>query len=255
MQVDRRTRLYKKFADQGVVLDFVLERARDGRVKPETLAESINERLRSAGKKIEPQARELILQRAGEDLRSLRQELDKLLLYIGDQSTIEVRDVDAIFVDQGAGWIFDLTRSVGARDAVAALSQLRRLLAQGDHPLRILATLASEVRRLIIARQLIEGEMRGRWQRGMSYGQFQQRVLKDGTALLTRSPYADYMCFQRADHFSSRELIAHLHNIHDTDLRLKSRGVRSQLVMERLILNMCLGSRGGGLPGERAAAR
>lgn len=255
VQVDRRTRLYKKFDDKGVVVHLALERARSGRVDAEKLAEFINQRIRDAGKKIAPQARELILLRAGEDLRTLSQELEKLLVYIGDQPTIGVHDVEAIFVDQGAAWIFDLTRSVAARDAVAALSQLARLLAKGDHPLRILATLASEVRRLLAARQLIDGEMRGRWQRGMSYGQFQQHVLKEGTAFLTRNPYADYMCFQRADHFSPRELLAHLHNIHAADLRLKSSGGNPRLLMDRLILSMCLGSQTSGVLTEQATAR
>ena len=42
----------------------------------------------------------------------------------------------------------------------------------------------------------------------MSYPQFQQYVLKEGAPLLTRNPYADYMCFQRAERFSWPSLVA-----------------------------------------------
>jgi DNA polymerase-3 subunit delta len=118
-------------------------------------------------------------------------------------------------------------------------------MTQGEHPLKLLGTIASDVRRLLAARQLIDRELRGRWKRGMSYQQFQQVVLRDNVALLTRNPYADYMCFQRADHFSAPELRCHLERVYDADHRLKSSGNDPRLVMERLILGMCLGSPNG----------
>jgi len=252
VQVDRRTRLYKKFEERGAVLHLGLEKDRSGKLSREKLIEFVNQRLMQAGKKIDPRARELILLRAGEELGVLQQELEKLFLYVGDQPTIEVDDVAAIVVDEGAGWIFDLTRSVASRDAVVGLSQLVRLVAQGDHPLKLLATLASEVRRLVAARQLMDGELRGRWKRGMTYPQFQQYILHEGTGLLTRNPYADFMCFQRAANFSMAELLSHLRSIHDADLSLKSSGGQPRLVMERLILTMCLGPRTGGSVADQA---
>jgi DNA polymerase-3 subunit delta len=243
VQVDRRTRLYKRLEEMGAVLQLVMERDRSGRMSRESLAEFVNRQLRQAGKTIEPQAREMILLRAGDELRGLQQELEKLFLYADDHSTIRAQDVDAIFADQGEGWVFDLTRSLAEQNAVAALAHLARLLAQGEHPLKLLGTIAAEVRRLLAARQLLDGELRGQWKRGLSYQQFQQHVLKDGVPLLTRNPYADYMCFQRADQFSPMELRACLANIHDADLRLKSTGNNPRLVMEKLVLSICLSSR------------
>ncbi len=243
VQVDRRTRLYKRLEEMGAVLQLVMERDRSGRMSRESLAEFVNRQLRQAGKTIEPQAREMILLRAGDELRGLQQELEKLFLYVDDHPTIRAQDVDAIFADQGEGWVFDLTRSLAEQNAVAALAHLARLLAQGEHPLKLLGTIAAEVRRLLAARQLLDGELRGQWKRGLSYQQFQQHVLKEGAPLLTRNPYADYMCFQRADQFSPMELRACLASIHDADLRLKSTGNNPRLVMEKLVLSICLSSR------------
>jgi DNA polymerase-3 subunit delta len=187
----------------------------------------------------------MLLSRAGDELRSLQQELEKLVVYVADQKLIRTQDVDLIFADQAEGWIFDLTRAIAERETLAALAHLARLMAQGEHPLKLLGTIASEVRRLLAARQLIDGELRGRWKRGLSYQQFQQVVLKENATLPMRSPYADYMCFQRADHFSAAELRSHLERIYDADHRLKSSGQDARLVMERLILGMCLGSPNG----------
>jgi DNA polymerase-3 subunit delta len=243
VQVDRRIRLYKRLEESGAVLQLVLERDRSGRISRDSLAEFVGQRLREAGKTIEPRAREMVLLRAGDDLRSLQQELEKLLLYVGDQGLIRTQDVDLIFADQGEGWIFDLTRAIAEREALAALAHLGRLMAQGEHPLKLLGTIAAEVRKLLAARQLIDGELRGRWKRGLSYQQFQQIVLKDSAPLLTRNPYADYMCFQRAEHFPISELRSYLAGIYDADRCLKSSGYDPRLVMEKLILGMCLGSR------------
>jgi DNA polymerase-3 subunit delta len=242
LQVDRRSRLYKRFEELGAALYVGPERDRYGKISRESLLEFINQRLKQAGKTLEPRAREMILTRAGDNLRALDQELEKLFLYASERPTISGQDVDAVFVDQGEGWIFDLTRAVGERNPVAALAHLARLIDQGEHPLRLLATLAGEIRKLLAARQLIEGELRAVWKRGMSYPQFQQRVLPQGAPILTRNPYADYMCFERADQFSVSELRAHMEGIFDTDLRLKSSGSDPRLVMERLVLGMCLRS-------------
>jgi DNA polymerase-3 subunit delta len=253
LQVDRRSRLYKRFEEFGAALYVGPDRDRYGKISRESLLEFINQRLKQAGKTLEPRAREMILMRSGDNLRALDQELEKLFLYAGEHPTISGQDVDAVFVDHGEGWIFDLTRAVGERNPVAALSHLARLTAQGEHPLRLLATLAGEIRKLLAARQLIEGELRAVWKRGMSYPQFQQRVLPRGTPLLTRNAYADYMCFERAEQFSVSELRAHMEGIFDTDLRLKSSGSDPRLVMERLVLGMCLRSHPRGTADPRVA--
>ena len=241
VQVDRRTRLYKRFEEIGAVLYLGLERDRSGKISRENLLEFVNQRLGQSGKSVEPQAREMILARAGDELRGLQQELDKLVLFVGERPAIRAGDVENIFADQGEGWIFDLTRAIGERDAAGALSQLARLLAQGEHPLRLLGTVAAEMRRLLSARQLLETDFARVWRRGMSYQQFQQNVLPQGAPLLTRNPYADYMCFQRAERFSLAELRAYMEGIFDADLRLKSSGGQARLVLEKLLLGMCLG--------------
>jgi DNA polymerase III subunit delta len=253
VQVDRRIRLYRRLEELEAVLYLGLERDRAGKVSRENLSDFINQRLRHAGKNLEFQAREMILIRSSDDLGALRQELEKLTLFVGDRPVIGARDVEMIFADRGEGWIFDLTRAIADRDAVTALSHLARLMAQGEHPLKLLGTIAAEARRLLSARQLIETELRGLWKRGMTYQQFQQQVLQQGTPLLTRNPYADYMCFQRADQFSLSDLRGYMDSIYDTDFRLKSSGSNPRLVMERLILGMCLGAGKRMLPAQPRA--
>jgi DNA polymerase-3 subunit delta len=245
VQVDRRTRLFKRFDELGAVLNVGLERDRSGKISREGLLDFIGKRLRQAGKNLDPQATEMILARAGDDLRGLQQELEKLLLFVGERETVRTEDVELMVTDRGEGWIFDLTRAIGERNSAAALSQLARLIGQGEHPLKILGTIAAEGRRLLSARQHLASDLAKSWRRGMSYAQFQQFVLKQGVPLLTRNPYGDYMCFQRAERFSLAELKAFMERIFEADLRLKSSGSQPRIVMEKLVLEMCLGLRKG----------
>ncbi len=165
-----------------------------------------------------------------------------MILFVGDRVTIQPEDVDMIVADQGEGWIFDLTRALGERDAMAALTQLARLIAQGEHPLKILGTLASEARRLLSARQLLAGELARLWRRGMTYPQFQQIVLKPyGSLMGGRNPYGDYMCLQRAERFSLAELNCFMQRLFETDFRLKSSASQPRILLEKLFLELCLG--------------
>jgi hypothetical protein len=100
---------------------------------------------------------------------------------------------------------------------------------------------------------LLDGELRKHWKRGLTFQQFQQNVLKEGAPLLTRNPYADYMCLQRANDFSAGDLRSSLAGVYDADFRLKSSGNNPRLVMEKLILDLCLGSRTRNRPFEQRA--
>ena len=241
MHVDRRTRLYRRFEETGKVLDFTLARERSGKVARDAVAAFLERRLKEAGKKIDARGKELILQRAGDQLWALHQELEKLFLYVGDLPTIQARDVEEVFLDQGEGWIFDFTGALAQKNALDALTHLTRLLTHGDHPLKILAVLASEVRRLLAARSLIERELRGLWKSSLTFPQFQASVLSNGQPLLTRNAYADYMLLQRAQNFTTIELLDTLSEIRDADIRLKSSNTPPARVLERLILDVCLG--------------
>ena len=238
-RVDRRMRLYKRFEEKGAAIDLALTREKSGRISRDVLREFLRRRLEEAGKRIEAQATEMILGRAGEELWALHQELEKLFLYVGEEPRIKARDVEEVILDQSEGWIFDLTRSIAERDPLTALEHLARLLSQGDHPLRLLGVIASEVRRFLGARQLLEGELRQSWKREMSFEQFQRSVLKQALPLLTRSPYGDYQTFKSAARFTTAELVRALERIYQADIRLKSSSHPPRLVLERLLLEMC----------------
>ena len=240
--VDRRTRLYRKLEEKGAVLDLGLERDRSGKVRRESIAEFVDHHIRAAGKRIDSKTREAIVRRAGDELWAVHQELEKLILYIQNER-IPLKDVEEVFLDRGEAWVFDLTATIAQRDPLESLLLLRRLLSQGEHPLRLLATVATEIRKMLKARQMIDGELSQGWRRGMSFPEFQQQVVGSRDSILTRSAYGDYKTFQRADNFGLEELLRYLNLVCRCDIRLKSSGASPCSVLERLILEMCQGRR------------
>ena len=235
--VDRRTRLYKRFADKGAALDLAVERDRTGKIDAGTLAQFLDRRVTEAGKGIEPRAREMMLARAGTQLWSFHQEVEKLILYVGAAPAIRAEDVDAVVIDQGEGWIFDLTDALTARNALAALAQVARLMSGGRHPLELVATIASSVRRLLIARQFIDQESR-RAKGRMSADELVRSMPEETTRMLS-NPKAAYHAVMKAQSFTTKKLARDLELVYETDFRLKSSNHSPRITMERLILGLC----------------
>jgi DNA polymerase-3 subunit delta len=99
---------------------------------------------------------EELLARAGQDVRRLVGELDKLAAYAGDRAGPIGAEVVAAVLGRGrAQPLYRLADAAAARDAVAALELAEDLLEEGEEPLRILATLYRSVRQLRAARALV----------------------------------------------------------------------------------------------------
>jgi DNA polymerase III delta subunit len=237
--VDRRTRLYKNFGEKNAVLDLALVRGKGGQIDKAALGQFLDRRLSEAGKRIEPRAREMILARAGTELWSVHQEIEKLLLYVGDAPAIRARDVEEVVLDQGEGWVFDLTDALIARNPLSALAQVARLMAQGNHPLALLAPIANSFRRLLIARACMDAEMRGSGKSRMTVDELIKSAQGKPDFPFSANPRAAYMNFKNAGNFTAGELARDLELLYQTDIRLKSSGHSPRIVMERLIFELC----------------
>jgi DNA polymerase III delta subunit len=237
--VDRRTRLYKKFVEKGAALDLAIGRDKTGRLDRAALGQFLDQRLREAGKRIEPRAREMVMARAGTQLWSVHQELEKLFLYVGDAPLIRAKDVEEITLDQGEGWVFDLTDALIARNPLLALTQVARLMAQGNHPLALLGPIANSFRRLLIARVYMDGEMRGSGRSRMTIDELIKGAQGKSDLPFSANPRAVYMNFKNAENFTVRELARDLELLYETDIRLKSSGHSPRIAMERLIIELC----------------
>ncbi len=88
-----------------------------------------------------------LAQNIGVNLLLLDQEIQKLLLYVGEDVPITAEDVNVMVpYIQSADVIFQMVDALGQRDARLAASHLHRLLDVGEHPLGIFGMIVRQFR-------------------------------------------------------------------------------------------------------------
>ncbi|GIW46084.1 MAG: hypothetical protein KatS3mg077_3366 [Candidatus Binatia bacterium] len=159
-RLDQSSQLWKKIQQIGGGIVLELERDRSGALSRESAHFVIQEVLRDHHKTIEPQALELLIQRAGVDTTRLATEVEKLCLAVGEKTQIRAGDVSLYSTDLAESWVFDFTTALATRDAAQVLHKLQDLLDQGEHPLRLIAMIAKELRNLLFVSEYTELNLR-----------------------------------------------------------------------------------------------
>lgn len=242
--VDARKKLYKRIDDVGVVLDLSAARERSGALSREAVDDLLSGLLAEHGKRLEPEARELVLRRAGSEPALVASEIEKLCLSVGDRPSITAGDVRESMLDLAESWIFDFTGALSARQVGAAVGLLRGLMSQGEPALRLLGMIAREARLLLVARECLDGDLRGIFRADLSYPAFQSRVLPkidpESTAAFGKShPFVVYKRLQDAARLSARSLRQALIRLSEIDLRLKSTRTDPALLLEQFVIDWC----------------
>jgi DNA polymerase-3 subunit delta len=106
------------------------------------------------GKKLSPNAAELLVELVGAQMGLLDSELDKLSVFAGSKSTIDQADVDALVGRSRAANVFKILDAVGEGKAAEALKILAELFEEGEAPLAVLGALGAQLRRLATAARL-----------------------------------------------------------------------------------------------------
>lgn len=241
---DRRKRVVKRVQQCGAVLELTVQRERSGALSAESVDAMIAAALGAAGKRLTPGARQRLAHRAGNQAGVLAGELEKLCLYAGEAATIDEAAVRESVRDLAESWVFDFTKVLAQRQAGAAIAQLRALFAQGEHPLRLLALIARELRLLLLARDCLRGSLAGRWTARTTYATFRDRLLpglgeEEKTALGAIHPFVLYQCLQNAGRTTGAHLRRALLALQDLDVAFKSTPTDPRIRLEAFVLDFC----------------
>ena len=273
--VDRRRKLYKAFEAAGVVVDCTVpggDRKADRDIQHRVLQRQMHAILDPKGKRMGPEAWAALMDMTGFDLRGFTQSLEKLIDYTGERSEIQAADVRRVLSRSRQDPIYALTGAVGDGRLDLALQALDSLLGAETHPLQVMASLANQTRRWILARAFLDGPEGRVWQPQMRYSDFQRLVLpvlKDSDLRLCeqvafwqppptggkkrrrsvdtdlvlvknpQSPYPVYLLLKQAQRFSGAQLQAVLVRLAEADRSLKSSAASGRLVLEALIFFLC----------------
>jgi DNA polymerase III subunit delta len=138
--VDKRSRVFRTLQKHATVVECgVLETAADAERWVQT-------RVAAAGAAIDPAAARLVAQRAGVDVRRLRADVERLLLYALGQKQITVEDVRAVTGPAALQDDWAMTNAIEAGETGEALRQLALIMDAGAPAEKVLGQLGWLVR-------------------------------------------------------------------------------------------------------------
>jgi DNA polymerase-3 subunit delta len=138
--LDRRRGLAKLLLSKAAVVECV---------GPTDVVEAtrwVRERVMDEGLSIDPRAARLVAERTGSDIRRLRSDVGRLVLYAADKKIIEIADVLQVVGAPTAQDDWAVTRAIERRATGEALRELALLMDAGAVPYMILGQLAWFVR-------------------------------------------------------------------------------------------------------------
>lgn len=147
--VDKRSRLYKKVKELGYAAEFKKQDAAQ-------LARWAGGILAQNGRKITGSAMEFFLERTGDDMETIRSELEKLISYTMGREEVTWEDVEAITTVQVTNKIFDMVNAIVTGKTRAAMDLYEDLLTLKEPPMRILFLIARQFNQLLLTRDLME---------------------------------------------------------------------------------------------------
>ncbi len=138
--LDKRSRMYKLLAKQATLVECgVLESVDDA-------ARWVVNRIAAADMKIEPAGARLLAERGGTDVKRLRNDVDRLLLYALGQKMIGLDDVREVVGPAALQDDWAMANAIEAGDGKTALRQLALMLDAGAAPEQIMGQLGWLVR-------------------------------------------------------------------------------------------------------------
>ena len=292
-KVRKTLSLYRLVKQRGLVIDCSVPggaRMADRRLRSQLLRQQAGEILSRAGKRMAPDALAAVEEMTGFDPRTFAHNLEKLISYAGQRRRITREDVARVLSRSRSDPVYTFTGAVFARRLDDALFYLRSLLAEGAHPLQLLAALVNQLRRLLLIKGFVESPEGACWRPGMPFSQFKSRVLPAAKAhdaalqetmaawqaaaagdgggrggrkkappadllLLGRgaSPYAVYMRFKDSQAFSMQELTGILQELRSVDAGLKMSAQSPDMLLEAAVVRICRPV--GGVPGRTSGSR
>ncbi|MBQ7535850.1 MAG: DNA polymerase III subunit delta [Stomatobaculum sp.] len=146
-ETDKRNRLYKTVQKLGYLCELTHPDRRE-------LSIWAARYLAASGKKITASTMDHFLERVGDDMQNVRNELEKLISYLGEEEVVTVRDVDMISSGTVTNRIFDMVRAIAARRTGEALDLYNDLLTLREAPMRILVLIARQYQQLLSVKEL-----------------------------------------------------------------------------------------------------
>ncbi len=231
---DFRVKIFKLLAEKATTVEF--RRLYENEIPP-----WISKRMERTGKAISPEAAELIPAYVGRSLREIQNEIEKLVIYVGDRQSVSVEDVNAIVGMSKQFNVFELQNAVGARNLARAQEIMEHMHDTGEGVTGIVIMLTKYFQKLWLIQDCLE-----------------RKVPKQEIAAALRlSPKQLYFLeneLRTAKAISREEIERSFRALVEADERLKTSGGEEKMAMTLLLHQLFFREPkpGFGPSGERA---
>ena len=207
------------------------------RLKGQGLISWVKDRVAEKGKALSHEAAEYLLEVVGDHLYDLDNALEKAFLTVGAKPRIELTDVEEVTTEVKISTVFDLTDAIGHQNLEKALGILERALESkavffrkeqegskfADPIPFLLSMMAKQYWSMLVIKQMSSRR---------------QDVGEIAKALGT-SPWNIKKLMDQGKSFSEASLREGILRCHQTDLAVKRSGGPKDLLMEKLVIDLC----------------
>ncbi len=212
--IDAANPLVKVAEKHGKVFQYTLP-------KGAALESWITRRAKNSGVKVSPEATSLLANFIGNHLRMLANEIDKLATYVGEGKTINADDVRKLSAQVQEARIFDLTDALAQRNRKQALNILHDLLSDGEPPIKLISTITSQVRSLLLVKELS--------QKGMRSGAI--------ASTIGMAPFIAEKALRQVGNFTLPQLEGAYRQLLSTDAALKRSRIEPEMALDLLVIS------------------
>ena len=214
---DKRTKLATLVDKVGIEIECK-------KLKDHLLPNWIPTRAKHYKKNISPVAAQKLVEDVGNNLAIIDKHLEKLSIYLGEKTTIDERDVDALVGVDRSRTVFELTDAVAQRNVAGALKILGQMLTHGEDSVRIISLLAWQIKRLWRAKQILK------------QGGNEHKV----TSELQVVPFFAKRFFAQIKLYTEDDLMKKHALLLETDVKSKTSSFGTQLLLELLVYKLCV---------------
>ncbi|MGJ5650609.1 DNA polymerase III subunit delta [Staphylococcus warneri] len=188
----------------------------------EEIKKWIQSKLNENYKDIKQDALNLFIELTGVNFNIVSQELDKLMLFLGDRPTINKDDVHQIINRSFEQNVFLLTEYIQKRQKNKAIQLVKDLINMKEEPIKLLALITSNYR-LYYQCKILN-------QKGYSGQQIAKTV--------NVHPYRVKLALGQVRHYQLEDLLNIINSCAETDYKLKSSYMDKHLILELFILSL-----------------
>ena len=211
---DRDSEFFKLLMSKGYAKEFRM-------LKENELVAWIKKYAVSAGKEIKDGAAFKLVNIAGARLRNIKEEMEKIITFIGENKTIEEGDVAACALEVRDDTAFDLTNAIGKKDMAGAMTILARL---DDEAVAIIGAIGWQMRTL--------GRLKALLTKRMPVPAIQQTIRAWGER------YDGYAA--ACANFSETEILKALVRLNKADLDVKSGRLPDDAALTGIVMDLCV---------------